>query len=89
MISFYCYPVKLCSPYKIRAEILGWNSALFIPFAVTTTLRNNMSKNSKFSGQPIYSQIINLLNRAKIEQISHETPGSEDYVKRLDAYRCT
>lgn len=45
-----------------------------------------MSKSSNFTGQPVYNQVINLLNRAEIEQISHQTPGSEAYVKRFDGY---
>lgn len=46
-----------------------------------------MSKNSYFIGQPVYSQIINLLDKAEILKISHNTPGSEAYVKRLDGYQ--
>lgn len=46
-----------------------------------------MSKNTHFTGQPVYSQIINLLDKAEIVKISHETKGSEAYVKRLDGYQ--
>ena len=46
-----------------------------------------MSKNSNFTGQPVYNQVLKLLNREKIMQISRETPGSEAYVKRLDGYQ--
>lgn len=45
-----------------------------------------MSKNSNFSGQPVYSQVINLLDKAEIIKISHETAGSEAYVKKFGGY---
>ena len=43
-----------------------------------------MSKDSNFTGQPVYNQVLNLLDREKIMQISRETSGSESYVKRFD-----
>ena len=45
-----------------------------------------MSKNSNFSGQPVYSQVINLLDKAEIIKISHETAGSEAYVEKFGGY---
>lgn len=44
-----------------------------------------MSKSSHFSGQPLYGQVIKLLDKSKILQISQEK-GSERYVKRFDAW---
>ena len=35
----------------------------------------------------MYSQVLNLLDREKIMQISRKTAGSEAYVKRLDGYQ--
>lgn len=46
-----------------------------------------MGKDSNFTGQPVYNQVLNLLNREKIIQISRETEGSEAYVKRFDGYQ--
>ena len=46
-----------------------------------------MSKNSHFTGQPVYSQVLKLLDKEKILQISRETKGSEAYVKRFDGYK--
>ena len=46
-----------------------------------------MGKNSNFTGQPVYSQVLKLVDREKIMQISRETAGSEAYVKRLDGYQ--
>ncbi len=39
-----------------------------------------MSKSSNFSGQPVCSQVINLLDKAEIVKISRRTAGSEDYI---------
>ena len=46
-----------------------------------------MSKDSHFTGQPVYSQVLKLLNKEKILQMSRETKGSEAYVKRFDGYQ--
>ncbi len=46
-----------------------------------------MGKDSHFTGQPVYSQVLKLLDREKILQISRETAGSEAYVKRFDGYQ--
>ena len=46
-----------------------------------------MSKNSHFTGQPVYSQVLKLLDKEKILQISRETKGSEAYVRRFDGYK--
>ncbi len=40
-----------------------------------------MGKSTHFSGQPLYSQIIDLLNKSKILRISREN-GGERYVKQ-------
>ena len=42
-----------------------------------------MSKDSHFTGQPVYSQVLKLLDKEKILQISRETKGSEAYLKLL------
>lgn len=46
-----------------------------------------MSKDSHFSEQPVYSQVLKLLDKEKILQISRETKGSEAYVKRFDGFQ--
>ena len=45
-----------------------------------------MGKSTHFSGQPVYNQVIKLLDKQQIKQISLETPRSEAYVKRLDGW---
>ena len=42
-----------------------------------------MSKDSHFTGQPVYSQVLKLLDKVKILQICRETKGSEAYLKLL------
>ena len=44
-----------------------------------------MSKSTHFIGQPLYSQVINLLDRSKIIRISREH-GGERYIKRFDCW---
>lgn len=44
-----------------------------------------MGKSTHFSGQPLYSQIIKLLDRSYVLEASHEL-GGERYVKRFDAW---
>ena len=46
-----------------------------------------MGKDSHFSGQPVYNQLLKLLDREELMQISRATSGSEAYVKRLDGYQ--
>mgnify|MGYP001694376453 FL=1 len=46
-----------------------------------------MSKSTYFTGQLVYSQVIKLLDKAQIQQISLETLGSERYVKRLIGWK--
>ena len=45
-----------------------------------------MGKDSYFTGQPVYSQVLKLLDKDKIRQISLGTQGSESYVKRFGGY---
>ena len=44
-----------------------------------------MSKSTHFSGQPLYNQIINLLNKSKILQSSRKN-GGERYIKHFDGW---
>lgn len=44
-----------------------------------------MSKSTHFLGQPVYSQIIKLLDKSKVLPISREMNG-EHYIKRFDAW---
>lgn len=60
-------------------------SSLFATL-LTKKKYSSMSKSTYFTGQPVYSQVIKLLNKAKIQQISLETLGSERYVKRLTGW---
>jgi hypothetical protein len=44
-----------------------------------------MGKSTHFIGQPLYGQVIKLLDKAKVLQISREY-GGERYIKRFDAW---
>lgn len=44
-----------------------------------------MSKSSHFFGQPVYCQVIKLLDKAEILEISRKNSG-ERYIKRFDAW---
>lgn len=45
-----------------------------------------MNKGTHFNGQPMYGQLINLLDKHEILKFSREKKG-ERYVKRFDAYQ--
>jgi hypothetical protein len=45
-----------------------------------------MGRDSHFTGLTVYSQVLKLLDKDKIHQISRETPGSDSYVKRFGSY---
>lgn len=44
-----------------------------------------MHKSRHFTGQPIYCQLLNLINKQKIKEVSREG-GFDHYVKKLDGY---
>jgi hypothetical protein len=44
-----------------------------------------MGKSTHFVGQPLYRQVINLLDKSKILRLSREQDG-ERYVKRFDCW---
>lgn len=54
-------------------------SGSFVTLLITNNARN-MNKSTSYTGQPVYSQVIILLNKAQIQQIFLETPGGERYV---------
>ena len=61
------------------------DSALFSYLAVTTHIQITMGKTIHFIGQPLYSQVIKLLDKSKILQISQEK-GGEHYTKRFTVW---
>ena len=60
-------------------------SAFFGYFAFAKKHIKPMRKNSHFSGQPLYGQVIKLLDKSKILEISREK-GGERYIKRFSGY---
>ena len=61
------------------------DSALCSYLAVTTLNQITMGKSTHFIGLPLYSQVINLLDKAKILQISQKN-GGEHYTKRFTVW---
>lgn len=51
-----------------------------------TNKNNTMRKDSHFIGQPMYGQVINLLDKAKILRFSREKAG-ERYIKHFDCWQ--
>ena len=45
-----------------------------------------MGKSTHFTRQLVYNQVIKLLDKQKVKQISLKTHRSEAYVKRLDGW---
>jgi hypothetical protein len=78
---------KLFGSDKIRADTSNDVSALLVTFAFEIINHVTMGKDSHFTGQPVYSKVLKLLDKEKILQISHNTKGSEAYVKRFDGYQ--
>ena len=60
-------------------------SALFGYFGFAKNQIQPMSKSSHFSGQPLYGQVIKLLDKSKILQFSREN-GGERYIKRFNGW---
>ena len=60
-------------------------SAHFGYFGFAKNQIQPMSKSSHFSGQPLYSQVIKLLDKSKILQMSREN-GGERYTKRFNGW---
>ena len=60
-------------------------SALCGYFGFAKNQTQPMSKSSHFFGQPVYCQVIKLLDKAEILEISRKNSG-ERYIKRFDAW---
>ena len=45
-----------------------------------------MHKSTNFTGQPVFNQLLKLITRQTIEQLSKHTLRSEKYIKKLDGY---
>ena len=71
---------------KIKAGPQDRKSAFLLPLNFHKQ-KLAMSKSTYFTGQPVYNQVINLLDREEIIKISHSVKGSEAYVKRFDGYQ--
>ena len=58
---------------KIRAGFLAWNSVLLVTFVLLNIISVTMNKGTHFNGQPIYGQLINLLDKQEISNSAVQT----------------
>ena len=61
------------------------DSVLFSYFAFTTNIQITMGKSTHFFGQPMYNQLLKLLDKSEILKISREN-GGERYTKRFNGW---
>ena len=69
---------------KIRTGSI-WRNQSFLVILVLPQTLITMGKSSHFIGQPMYSQVIKLLDKSRILQISREN-GGERYTKRFNGW---
>ena len=84
-IKKYCCPIKTFLGLKKiwLAPIAGVSHKWLLWFRQKSKV--TMGKSSHFIGQPLYGQVIKLLDKSRILQISREK-GAEKYIKRFDAW---
>ena len=61
------------------------DSVLFSYFAFTTNIQITMGKSTHFFGQPMYNQLLKLLDKSEVLKISREN-GGERYTKRFNGW---
>ena len=61
------------------------DSVLFSYFAFSTNIQITMGKSTHFFGQPMYNQLLKLLDKSEILKISREN-GGERYTKRFNGW---
>ena len=76
-------PIKIFRSHKIRADFICEVSPFSLDFSRQTIKFNHGQK--YFSGQPLYCQVIKLLDKSTILRLSREY-GGEHYVKRFDIW---
>lgn len=60
--------------------------AFFVLLKLATKIISTISKNTTFFRQPIFSQLINLLNKDKIDQIAQER-NTDRYCKKFNTFQ--
>ena len=76
---------KFLTDIQIKAESSPGTRPFLLPLFLRQNI-NNMNKGTHFIGQPMYGQLISLLDKSKILKISREK-GGERYVKHFDAWQ--
>ena len=86
MVIFYIgVRYKFLTDIQIKAESSPGTRPFLLPLFLRQNI-NNMNKGTHFIGQPMYGQLISLLDKSKILKISREK-GGERYVKHFDAWQ--
>ena len=83
--TYYCCPIKILQKNKNMADFICEVSPFSLDFCRQNKINPTMGKSIHFSGQPLYSQVIKLLDKSKILQTSRKH-GGEHYVKRFDVW---
>ncbi len=81
---FWAATIKLLRSQKIRTDSICRSQSFWL-FSCRQTKLNNHAQNSHFSGQPLYGQVIKLLDKSKILYFSREN-GGERYTKRFNCW---
>ena len=82
---YYCCPLKLFEHKKIGLDSSLGIQPIKLPLFEPKN-RVTMNKGTHFSGQPLYGQLLDLLDKNEILKLSRQNKG-ERYVKSLDAYQ--
>ena len=82
---FYWCPLKFFLCIKNKGRIPSEEIDLFRYF-VSPKKNITMSKGTHFIGQPLFGQLISLLDKSKILKFSREKDG-ERYVKHFNAWK--
>ena len=72
--------IRLKPSYKISAYFVTLLIQTLLLLSLLTNNARNMSKSTSYTGQPVYSQVIILLDKAQIQRIYLKTLGGERYV---------
>ena len=82
----YCCPLKVFDRYKLGLDSSHGIQPFKLPLSLQNKIPVTMNKGTHFNGQPMYGQLISLLDKHEILKFSREKKG-ERYVKHFDAYQ--
>ena len=65
IIQIHCCPIKILLRCKNRADPANEVSPIFVRFLSPNQINPTMGKSIYFSGQPLYCQVVKLLDKQK------------------------